>query len=79
MQPHAAQEEAIATGLSVKDKAGEEVQLELAIAEPKDVFERVELRHLDLIARGRQEEAAAFKAQHEEEQRQKTTQHSGAE
>lgn len=66
-----AQEEAIETGLTVKDINGEDVQLELAIAQPNDFFERVELRHLDLIARGRQAEAAEFKAQYEQQQNSK--------
>jgi hypothetical protein len=54
----------------VKDGQGNNVQLTLAVAEPKDVFERVALRHLDLIARGRAEEAAAFRAHHDEKRKQ---------
>ena len=57
--------------MSVKDREGNDVQLTLAIAEPKDVFERVALRHLDLLARGRTAEAAEFRAHHEAKRKQK--------
>ena len=66
------QEEAIEAGLTVRNKNGEDVQLTLEIAEPKDIFERVNLRHLDLIARGREAEAAEFRAHHEEKLKQES-------
>jgi hypothetical protein len=64
------QEEAIETGLSVKDREGNDVQLTLTVAEPKDVFERVALRHLDLLAKNRAAEAAEFRAHHNEKRKQ---------
>ena len=64
------QDEAIETGLTVKDQEGNDVKLTLALAEPKDVFERVELRHLDLIAKGKETEAAEFRAHHAEKLKQ---------
>ena len=57
MVPHGA----ICLVNKLQSVVGESVQLSLEIAEPKDVFERVNLRHLDQIARGREAEAANSK------------------
>ena len=62
----AAQEEAIETGLTVKYRAGNAVRLELAMARPTDLFERVELRHLNLVARRMEAEAAELRAHYAE-------------
>jgi hypothetical protein len=59
-------EEAMETGLTVKDKNGADLQLELTLPKSDDFFVKVQLRHLDLLARGKEEEAAAFRKEHDE-------------
>ena len=54
------------TGLTVKDKDGSDLQLELTLPKSDDFFDKVQLRHLDLLARGKEEEAAAFRKEHDE-------------
>ena len=54
------------TGLTVKDKDGSDLQLELTLPKSDDFFDKVQLRHLDLLARSKEEEAAVFRKEHDE-------------
>ena len=55
--------EAIDQGLSLTDGDGITHQLILKHGPTDDVFDRINLRHLDLIARGLEEHAAAYRAE----------------
>ena len=55
--------EAIKHGVSVTDRDGVVHQLKLKHGPTDDVFDRINLRHLDLIARGLEEHAAAYRAE----------------
>ena len=55
--------EAIEQGLSLTDGDGIVHQLILKHGPTDDVFDRINLRHLDLIARGLEEHAAAYRAE----------------
>jgi len=54
--------EAIEHGLSVTDRDSV-VHLNLKHGPTDDVFDRINLRHLDLMARGQEEHAAAYRAE----------------